>query len=143
MPEVIEFLWEEFKPDQRQFRNQSISLMPAHGLLVSVSVPLEHELIHNFDDIIKSTLSGEEKPDPILTMKGLKYVIDGFDNLFGLETEEVTLANKDDEDWDDLGEDEPKKEIKSSAKDDEDWDKLDDETTSGEEKWDADNEDWQ
>ena len=144
MAEVIfEFLWEGYKPDQRQYRNQSIELMPlgkeGTSVLIAVPVPLEHELIYNSEAIIQAQLAGNKADDPILTMQGMKYVIDKFDALFSEKEKEATKT--DDEDW--MEEDtKPAAEKKSATKaEEEDWEN--DTKKPDEVPWDEDTENWQ
>lgn len=87
---ILYFDWNTFRPDQRQYRQQSIELQPGMETLgvlgacrIAVPVPLEHDFIHNSEEIIQARLgSNVKEPYPVLTLVGMKYVIDKFDLLY-------------------------------------------------------------
>lgn len=143
MEEVtLYFRWSSYKPDQREYRNQSIELNPSWGTasFITVKVPLKHEYISNSEEIIQAKLASNAPVDPVLTIAGMKYVIDQFDAVFfpvpATKPDEVG-----DDDWEtDLGGSEPEK--KSAPATDEDWET--DLTTDkpDEVAWDETEEDW-
>lgn len=139
---TLHFEWGIYRPDQREYRNQSIELHPSWGStqLIAVDVPLNHNLIANSEQIIQQKLAGDLLDIPVLTITGLKYVIDQFDAVFL-----PTLATKPDEveeDWEaDLGGSEEKK--SEPATDNEDWETdLDAGNKPDEVAWDEDTEEW-
>jgi len=134
----VKFVVTVVRPDQRQYRQQEIELVCQQEL--QVLVPLTNEMIANSEDIIQAKLgSGNVSiPNPVLTVAGLKYIIDQFDNVF-LKVEEKEAAKTDDEDWGDE-EETPKKEKPVAKVENEDWDEPAD--PSEEVPWDSDNEKW-
>src|SRR5512139_1084685 len=108
---ILYFDWNTFRPDQRQYRQQSVELQPGVETLgalgtslgalgtcrIAIPVALAHDFIHNSEEIIQARLGNNAKePYPILTLQGMKYVIDLFDEVF--KDEEKTVETKDD-DW--------------------------------------------
>src|SRR3972149_6156654 len=110
------FRWKIYHPDQREFRNQSLELLPDYD--VAISVPVTNEYLYNSEDILQALIAGDKQPSAQLTVAGLKYVVDQFDAVFLPK-----LAAKPDEveeDWEaDLGVEPEKKSI--SATEDENW----------------------
>jgi len=78
---TIEFLWLETRPDNRQFRQNSILLNPV-SVNVGVQVPLKPEYVLNSSDIILYQLDQGGTPLPVLTPKGLRYCLDQLDYEF-------------------------------------------------------------
>lgn len=122
----IQFRWTTYRPDQREYRQQEAELNPS--AFVIVKVPKTDEYFHGFD---------EPTDQPILTLAGMKYVIDQFDTVF-LPAKKEASANPDD-DWE---EEEPRAEKKT----DDDWESDTDFDTSTEPDkvpWNDDNgKDW-
>jgi len=132
----VKFIITVVRPDQRQYRQQEVELVCQQEM--QVLVPLNNEYVVNSEDVIKAKLGSGNvaAPNPILTVTGLKYVIDQFDNVF-LKPDEKEVATTEDEDW---GEEETKPtEKKSAPAEEEDWDTTED---SKEVPWDADDETW-
>ena len=104
---AIDFLWLEAKPDNRQYRQNSIVLNPS-GVNVSVNVPLKPEYIANSAEVIKFQLDQGGTPLPVLTPKGLRYCMDELDKEFQSdledEKEETPIAEENLE-WDDTPKD--------------------------------------
>lgn len=141
---ILYFDWNTYRPDQRQYRQQSVELTPnvCDGLShtkVAMSIPLEHYLIHNSEAVIQAQLAGDKGIEPVLTLAGMKYVIDKFDLLF--KEEEKKAETKDDEDWgDDLPPATATKPGETAAADSEDWDN--DDKKPEEVPWDESKEEW-
>ena len=134
----VKFVVTVVRPDQRQYRQQEVELVCQQEL--EVLVPLTNEYVANSEDVIQAKLGSGNvaSPNPILTVAGLKYVIDQFDNVF-LKVEEKETAKTDDEDWGDE-EETPKKEKPVAKVENEDWDEPAD--PSEEVPWDSDDEKW-
>jgi len=135
---LIKFTAIVIRPDQRQYRQQEIEMVCQHEL--EVPMPLINEYVANSEKIIQWQLGTVHvlEPNPILTVAGLKYVIDQFDNVF-LKVEEKEVAKTDDEDW---GEEETEKKAEKLASkvEDEDWEESPD--PNEEVPWDSDDEKW-
>ncbi len=139
----VKFVLTVLRPDQRQYRQQEVELVCQQEL--QVLVPLTNEMIANSEDVIQAKLGSGNvaNPNPILTVAGLKYVIDQFDDVF-LKVEEKPVEETTDKDWDELPDDGQSIEKKSSKKaNDENWDELPEIEDSKEVPWDEDNEKWE
>lgn len=66
--------WDSCQPDNRQYKQPSQVLLPK--VLVAVNVPLEHTYFHNSEDMIQAQISGGNVVAPILTPKGMRYIVD-------------------------------------------------------------------
>jgi len=135
----VKFIITVVRPDQRQYRQQEVELVCQQEL--QVLVPLNNEMVANSEDVIQAKLGSGNvaSPNPVLTVAGLKYVIDQFDNVF-LKVEEKSATKTDDEDW--MEEDtKPTAEKKSAPKVEEDWEN--DTKKPDEVPWDEDTENWQ
>jgi len=137
----VKFILTVLRPDQRQYRQQEVELFSDQE--VEVLVPLTNEMISNSEEVIQAKLGSGNvaNPNPILTVAGLKYVIDQFDNIF-LKPEEKAVQDTKDEDWGDALEDTKSAEKATTpASDDlEEWEEVKEETKDA--PWDADNEEW-
>jgi hypothetical protein len=151
----IYFVWEDFKPDQRTYRQQSMSLQPNTGenkAEIQIDVPLEHDLIANFEAIAEAKISnGGKAPDPILTLKGVKWITDQWDEIFYKSEEKEEVKATSDDDWgddsktastdDDWGETPETVSQPANGKADDEWaeeSKADDKDAP----WDETKEDW-
>lgn len=142
---LINFLWETYRPDQREYRQNSVELNPSVGdgkypAVVQVKVPLQHEYIANSEAIISAQLTAGDEPKPVLTIAGMKYIQDQFDAV--LKDAEVVKPDdfKDDSNWHD---DEDWGVTTTSIPvpaDDEDW--SDATETPADEPWNEAEEDW-
>lgn len=136
----VKFIITVVRPDQRQYRQQEVELVCQQEM--QVLVPLTNENVANSEELIQWQLGNVNTPKPnaILTVTGLKYVIDQFDNVF-LKVEEKEATKTDDEDWgDDLPPSKPAP-AKPAAVVEEDWDN--DTKTPDEVPWDESTEEWQ
>jgi hypothetical protein len=98
------FSWDDFKPDQRVYRQQSISLTPHvgdHTLMIKIDVPLEHTYIANAEEIIQAKIAnGSKAPEPILTLAGVRWIVDQWDEVFyKTEAEKEEIKATEDDDW--------------------------------------------
>lgn len=143
---VLYFDWNTFRPDQRQYRQQSIELHPGTfapeyaSYQVAVAVPLESRIIYNSEAIIQAKLGNGEEPLPVLTLTGMKYVIDKFDALFE-EKKADTKTTSDDEWEEDLPEKSGKTENKETSGSDEEWEE-DNKNKPDETNWEESEDDW-
>lgn len=119
----LNFKWNIYHPDQREYRNQSLEIEPATSTYIQIDVPDEYIIPSDHTQII--------------TLAGLKYVIDQFDAVFLSAKKEVAP----DDDWE---KDEPKEEKKS---DNDDWESDADFDDNNKETdkvpWEDDGKDWQ
>lgn len=120
------FFWDKLRPDQREYRQQSVELTPVENVRIQVDVPADPIYV----------VPGNDPKQMVLTLAGMKYVIDQFDTVFLLAKKEAS-ANPDD-DWE---EEEPKAEKKVD-----DWEsdtEFDTETETDKVPWnDDDGKDW-
>lgn len=141
------FYLSTLRPDQRQYRQQEMELFCSdydgglESIPVEVVLPLEHKLIANAEDIIQvrlGSVNGDpEEPKPVLTIAGLKYLQDRFDDVFLAQPEQ----KKTEDDWGaDFDEETPKKEETKSS--DDEWESegkpAADKTT-----WDESTDEWE
>jgi len=136
----VKFIITVVRPDQRTYRQQEVELVCQQEM--QVLVPLNHEMVANSEDVIQAKLGSGNvaAPNPILTVAGLKYVIDQFDNVFMKVDEKPDQPQKFEED--DWGEEETKPtEKKSAPAEEEDWEETKED--SKEVPWDADDEKWE
>lgn len=134
----VKFTLSAVRPDQRQYRQQEIELYS--DIEVQVLIPLTAEYIANFDPVIQAKLGSGGFENPILTVAGLKYVIDQFDAVF-LKEEEKKVEKTDDDDW---GDDLPPAKVSKPAPakvEEENWDN--DTKKPDEVPWDESTEEWQ
>lgn len=143
----VYFGWLEARPDNRQYRQNSILLVPQtqseSPIKVWVGVPLEKEYIHNFDQIISAQLDANlTAPEPILTPKGMQLALERLGESL-VDEEPPDLG---DEDWVGNGNPSEEKNPKGKAEKDDDWTSDDDEESGdpSKEKWedDEETEDW-
>lgn len=106
----IRFDWTNFRPDQRTYRQNSFELFPVLGVddgrtspQVEIGIPLKGEYLANCEEIITKQLSGQPAPNPVLTIKGLRFVADAFDEIFYSTEEDEKPAEapkaKVEDDW--------------------------------------------
>lgn len=107
------FIWDKLRPDQREYRQQSVELEPAENVRIQVDVPADPIYV----------IPGDDPKQMVLTLAGMKYVIDQFDTVFLPAKKEASVDP--DEDWE---EEEPKAEKKT----DDDWESDADFDTSTE-----------
>lgn len=132
----VKFVITVMRPDQRQYRQQEVELVCQQEM--QVLVPLTNEYFANSEEVIQEKLGSGNVPatNPVLTVAGLKYVIDQFDSVF--LTEDKKAATTDDEDWgDDLP---PAKSAEPAKVEAEDWDN--DTKKPDEVPWEENDEQW-
>lgn len=164
----VMFQWVEYRPDNRQFKQQSILTLPTTGrnslpVIVVIEVPAKPEYIINATDIIKAPLEGNPEPPAIFTPSGIRYLVDEWEKCFhdvepsdfeskptvedaGWGTEETSQKSVKTDDW---GEPEPelygtgetKTEWEATTEDDNsDWEEAKPKTEDA--PWDETTEDW-
>lgn len=145
---IVTFNWTVLKPDARQYKQQSIELVPVEQQIV-VEIPFEEQYIWNYGEY-----DGKKDPKPILTPAGLVYAQQQIEQLLTDPEEEPLTA----EDW---GEDEETEGFTSDETSDDVWengnwgddeasddgwgDELEEEYADGlgADEWDEDGEDWE
>lgn len=139
---TLYFDWNTFRPDQRQFRQRSVEMYP-ELVKVAIVIPLEHELVANSEDIIQIRLGSinAPEPDPILTLAGMKYVIDQFGLTFG-EKKESKETVKDDEWGDEFDTGKEEKTEKASTSNDDEWENEGKESDD-KAPWDESTDEWE
>ena len=129
----VTFRLDVLRPDKRQFKQQSMELVPEKPLTVQVEVPCTSEYIVNSANINAAVLGNDSVPDPVLTSAGLAYLSNQIEQHFsdpepseedtGWETE----AEKSDTGWE--------------AEEDSDWES--DDSSSEDENWSDNDSDWE
>ena len=141
---TLAFRWNIYRPDQREYRNQSLELLPDYD--VAVSVPVTNEYLYNSEDILQALvlqelMAGDKPPSAQLTVAGLKYVVDQFDAVF--LPKPATKPDEVEDDWEADLRAEPEKNT-TPATDSEDWEMdLDAANKPDEVAWDENEEEWQ
>ena len=129
--------WNSFSPDCRPYKPSTPELVFDEPLKIVVFVPLDKELMDNFDVISMAQLSNQKEPSPIFTPLGMRYIIDQFEAVMQNGKPEET-ASADDDDWED--EDTSNKTTKKSS--DDEWED-EEETTIKEDKDETWDENWE
>jgi len=112
---LVLFDWLSVEPDNRRFKPSSPVLQP-ENLRVGVEIPMDAELLYNYNEI-ENNLKGEGTLDYIiLTPKGMRFVIDTLENVMSPSTNEQSVVE---DDWDEP-ENKPVKKY-----DDSDWEDND------------------
>lgn len=120
------FIWDKLRPDQREYRQQSSELLP-ENVYIQIDVPADPIYV----------IPGKNPAEIILTLTGMKYVIDQFDTVFLPPKKQEPNA---DDDWED---DKSTEESPASEKDD--WDSdadFDSEKETDKVPWNDDGDDW-
>lgn len=96
----IRFDLVSFQPDKRQYK----TAMPVfeasdYPIVVVVEVPLQHEYIYNSEEFILAQTSGEQPPDPQLTIKGWAYIEDAFLNRIDKPEDAIDQSENDEIKW--------------------------------------------
>lgn len=147
----IYFEWSSYQPDQRPYRQNSVHLFPTSHVegvggpspKIELSVPLDDKYIANYEDIMVMSLSNQAQPTPVLTLAGMRYVLDQFDAVL-LDADMVMIdpvqeAEPDADDWVPWVENVPalsKPSLETTG--DDEWAEAPD----ADAKWDEANEDW-
>jgi len=146
----VRFVWSTYRPDARQYKQQSMEVMPFVGKQSTqpeIEIELPVNLLANAEEFIKAPIEGKPEPTPILSIKACKYLVDEWEKVFSDEeispddfNPSLPLTVSDDN-W---GDEQPKtnseKATEQSAEDD-NWDETD-KTENPEEQWDEKDEDW-
>ena len=136
------FRWKIYHPDQREYRNQSLELLPDYD--VAISVPVTNEYLYNSEYILQTLIAGDKQPSAKLTVAGMKYVVDQFDTIFLPSKSYIPEQMPDEEEnWEaDLGGEPEKKTV--PATEDENWETDLGATNKPDEvAWDEDTEEWE
>jgi len=132
----VQFVWSVYRPDARQYKQQSIEVMPfvAIGNQPTVEIDLPIELLANTTEYLAKS------KDPILSIAAVKYLVDEWEKIFSdpQVSPEDFKAKVEDADW---GDDLPKTNSEKVAEQVDTWDEVD-KTEKPEEQWDETTEDW-
>jgi len=72
-----------FRPDNRQYKQQSLELSPNPMVSVAVQVPLTHKYVHNWEAILSASVDkADDIPATILKPEGLQYVQEQVEKYF-------------------------------------------------------------
>ena len=133
----IQFVWKIVRPDIRKFKQQSSEFWPqqigGQDIEVEIDLPLTHEYVRNFSDVINHQLGHKGHQFPVLTAKGYKYLMDELESVHSAEAEDEnapweTETPETTESWGDSK--------------DEDWSTSDGKKEPSEESWDGETENW-
>jgi len=97
----VTFRLDILRPDKRQYKQQSMELIPVEPLNVLVEVPCTSDYVVNSEKINASVLGNESVPEPILTPAGLAYISNQIEQHFSdPEPEDFVLEeSKEDTGW--------------------------------------------
>jgi len=89
----ITFRWREFMPDRRQWKPSSPVFEPQF-VQISLPVPLDEKHFANVEEMKEGKIN-----QPILTLAGMKYCIDRFEEVM---SDEPKQTDDESEYWDDF-----------------------------------------
>ena len=74
--QLVIFMWERCRPDNRQFRQNSAELLPL-AFSVGVYIPRTVDYILNLEAILSAELvsGNKKKPEPIYTSKAIQFCV--------------------------------------------------------------------
>ena len=139
----VQFHWATYRPDARQYKQQSIEVNPflPEGNQPLVEIELPVNLLANAEDYLKAGIEGNKSPTPILSIAAVKYLVDEWEKVFSdVSPDDFTphLSNAD-ADWSaDLPQSDPSG---ITGTDDNSWDEVVSPETEAE-PWDEKQEDW-
>jgi hypothetical protein len=120
MTDKFKFTFElqQFSPDRRKFKPSTPVLVPNNPvLLVAVDVPANAEYIYNNAEHLSLVLTNSTEPFfPILTPRGLRYIIDQFESVMDEPEPEIV------DDFDDEADVVSK--VAAKVSEDDDWDTV-------------------
>jgi len=106
-----------FRPDNRQYKQQSLELSPNPTVSVAVQVPLTYKYVHNWEAILSASVDkADDIPATILKPEGLQYVQQQVEKYFR-DHEDVKPSDFGTEDWNDF----PSNDDFANAAPDEHW----------------------
>jgi hypothetical protein len=96
----VQFHWATYRPDARQYKQQSIEVNPflPEGSQPLVEIELPVNLLANAEDYLKAGIEGNKSPTPILSIAAVKYLVDEWEKVFS----DVSLddfKSKVEDDW--------------------------------------------
>lgn len=140
----IQFIVEKYRPDNRQYKQQSLELVPLkEKLLVQVEIPVQGNFV-NADMLLSAPLTGDTPPEPILNIVGLKAIIDQFEATFSDEEKvDVPWSDSDNDDWGTEESEDWGEETAGSIETPSDDDEWEEETNTPDEAWDENEESWE
>jgi len=97
----VTFRLDILRPDKRQYKQQSMELIPVEPLNVLVEVPCTSDYVVNSANINASVLGNEDVPEPVFTPAGLAYISNQIEQHFSdPEPEDFVLEeSKEDTGW--------------------------------------------
>ena len=80
----VQFHWATYRPDARQYKQQSIEVNPflPEGNQPLVEIELPVNLLANAEDYLKAGIEGNKPPTPILSIAAVKYLVDEWEKVF-------------------------------------------------------------
>jgi len=88
-----------FRPDNRQYKQQSLELSPNPTVSVAVQVPLTYKYVHNWEAILSASVDKADNiPATILKPEGLQYVQEQVEKYFQ-DPEDVKPSDFGTEGW--------------------------------------------
>lgn len=100
---TILFKWTETTPDPRPFKPALPRLEPI-DVQIAVEVPSDKDHLHNSKEVLMWEIGqsqGGQKPKPILTPTGMRYVIDQLENAMRETNNELDVNDFEPDDWSD------------------------------------------
>ena len=80
----VYFKWDEYRPDNRQYKQQSMLVWPLldGDEVIKVEMDLPVSLLANAEEYLKAEIEGNKPPTPIFTIKAQKYLVDEWEKVF-------------------------------------------------------------
>ena len=80
----VQFHWATYRPDARQYKQQSIEVNPflPEGNQPLVEIELPVNLLANAEAYLLAGVEGNKPPTPILSIAAVKYLVDEWEKVF-------------------------------------------------------------
>ena len=136
--QLVVFMWQEARPDNREFRQNS-SVLVLENFKIGVPVPTTAEYVLNAEEILKAELGSgnKKKPDPIFTPKAIQYCLDKLGE-FLTDPEDVSPEDLQSTDWDDTVSTDSSEDWTETQSTEDNWDNLEEGKDDKELPWEED-----
>jgi hypothetical protein len=119
----VYFKWDEYRPDNRQYKQQSMLVWPLldGDEVIKVEMDLPVSLLANAEEYLKAEIEGNKPPTPIFTIKAQKYLVDEWEKVFSDISPDDFKPAVDNGGWDDPSTEEETKAAKELQNADDNW----------------------
>ena len=137
----VYFKWDEYRPDNRQYKQQSMLVWPLldGDEVIKVEMDLPVNLLANAEEYLEAEIEGNKPPKPIFSIAAVKYLVDEWEKVFSdVSPDDFTphLSNAD-ADW---SADLPQSDPSGITEPEDNWDDVT--TTEEPIPWNEKDEDW-